>query len=182
MYSSGLAFEEVDQGRMENVTVSNIVMNHVHHYPIYITTGCSNRGPKEVTAASYGGNISISNVLAQDADSLAGIIVTGMPGVPLRNISLSNIRIEYADGGTADLAGCDYREQGKNYPEPKFAGGNAGLRPFCTPCRRSVCCNLFFTTSKPDHRPAVMLVDVKNHSITNLHAQTQKGVKTIVEK
>ncbi len=27
--------------------VNNITMNHVHHYPIYITTGCRNRGPKE---------------------------------------------------------------------------------------------------------------------------------------
>ena len=70
MYSSGLAFEEVDQGRMENIAVSNITMNHVHHYPIYITTGCRNRGPKEVTSPSYGGDIMISNVIADDADSL----------------------------------------------------------------------------------------------------------------
>ena len=45
MYSSGLAFEEVDQGRMENIVASNLSMVHVHHYPIYITTGCRNRGP-----------------------------------------------------------------------------------------------------------------------------------------
>ena len=62
MYSSGLAFEEVDQGRMENIAVSNITMNHVHHYPIYITTGCRNRGPREVTSPSYGGDIMISQV------------------------------------------------------------------------------------------------------------------------
>ena len=30
-YSSGLAFEEVDQGTMENISVSNVTMNHVHH-------------------------------------------------------------------------------------------------------------------------------------------------------
>ena len=35
MWSSGLAFEEVDQGRMENIVVDNISMSHVHHYPIY---------------------------------------------------------------------------------------------------------------------------------------------------
>ena len=34
MWSSGLAFEEVDQGRMENIVVDNISMSHVHHYPI----------------------------------------------------------------------------------------------------------------------------------------------------
>ena len=99
MYSSGLAFEEVDQGRMENIAVSNITMNHVHHYPIYITTGCRNRGPKEVTSPSYGGDIMISNVIADDADSLAGIIVTGMKEEPLRNIRLHNIQIRYRGGG-----------------------------------------------------------------------------------
>lgn len=78
MYSSGLAFEEVDQGLMENVVVSNITMSHVHHYPIYITTGCRNRGPKERTTVSSAADIQISNVVADDVDSLAGIIVTGM--------------------------------------------------------------------------------------------------------
>lgn len=104
MYSSGLAFEEVDQGLMENIVVNNITMNHVHHYPIYITTGCRNRGPKERTTVSTGRDIMISNVIANDVDSLAGIIVTGMPGQPLRNISLSNIRLQYRGGGKAELA------------------------------------------------------------------------------
>ena len=116
MYSSGLAFEEVDQGIMENIVVNNITMNHVHHYPIYITTGCRNRGPKERTTVSTGRDIMISNVVANDIDSLAGIIVTGMPGEPLRNISLSNIRLQYRGGGKAELAKKEYREQGTNYP------------------------------------------------------------------
>ena len=110
MYSSGLAFEEVDQGIMENIVVNNITMNHVHHYPIYITTGCRNRGPKERTTVSTGRDIMISNVVANDVDSLAGIIVTGMPGEPLRNISLSNIRLQYRGGGKAELAKKEYRE------------------------------------------------------------------------
>ena len=63
----------------------------------------------------------ISNVIANDVDSLAGIIVTGMPGQPLRNISLSNIRMQYRGGGKAELAKKEYREQGTNYPEPRFA-------------------------------------------------------------
>lgn len=62
MYSSGLAFEEVDQGIMENIVVNNITMNHVHHYPIYITTGCRNRGPKERTTVSTGRDIMISEI------------------------------------------------------------------------------------------------------------------------
>ncbi len=182
MYSSGLAFEEVDQGRMENITVSNIAMNHVHHYPIYITTGCRNRGPKEVKEPSYGGNINISNVVVQNSDSLAGIIITGMKGAPLRNISLSNIRIEYLGGGKRELADKDYREQGTNYPEPKFAKETPAYGLYARHVDGLDVNHVTFSTLRPDYRPAVMLVDVANHNINDLKAKTEKGVKLIVEK
>lgn len=174
MYSSGLAFEEVDQGIMENITVSNITMNHVHHYPIYITTGCRNRGPKERTTVSTGRDIMISNVVANDVDSIAGIIVTGMPGEPLRNIYLSNIRLQYRGGGTADLANREYREQGTNYPEPKFAKATPAYGLFARHVDGLFVDNVTFTTIKPDCRPAVMLVDVKNEKITDTTGEIVK--------
>ena len=182
MYSSGLAFEEVDQGLMENVVVNNITMSHVHHYPIYITTGCRNRGPKERTTVSTGADIQISNVIADDVDSLAGIIVTGMPDQPLRNIALNNIRITYRGGGTADLAEREYREQGTNYPEPRFAGPTPAYGLYARHVDGLDINHVTFRTEKTDYRPAVMLDDVKNESITDLKAPEVKGVKKIVKK
>lgn len=182
MYSSGLAFEEVDQGIMENITVSNITMNHVHHYPIYITTGCRNRGPKERTTVSTGRDIMISNMVANDVDSLAGIIVTGMPDEPLRNVSLSNIQLQFRGGGSAELAKREYREQGKNYPEPKFAKATPAYGLFARHVEGLEVNNVTFRTIKPDYRPAVMLIDVKEADITDLKADLQKGVKKIVRK
>lgn len=182
MYSSGLAFEEVDQGIMENVVVSNITMNHVHHYPIYITTGCRNRGPKERTTVSTGRDIMISNVIANDVDSLAGIIVTGMPDEPLRNISLSNIRLQFRGGVAAEIAKKTYREQGTNYPEPKFAKETPSFGLFARHVDGLEVDNVSFTTLKPDFRPAIMLEDVKNERITNIKADVQKGKKMIEKK
>lgn len=180
MYSSGLAFEEVDQGLMENVVVSNITMSHVHHYPIYITTGCRNRGPKERTTVSTGADIMISNVVADDVDSLAGIIVTGMEGHPLRNISLDNIRITYRGGGTAEQAKRSYREQGTNYPEPRFAGPTPAYGLYARHVDGLDARNLTFATMRPDHRPAVMLDDVRNATVINLNAPVEKGAKKVV--
>ena len=159
-YSSGLAFEEVDQGRMENIVVSNIAMNHVHHYPIYITTGCRNRGPKERTDPSYGGHIAISNITALDCDSLAGIIVTGMPQQPLRNIALSNIFIEYRGGGLPWPDKKVYREQGTNYPEPRWAGPTPAYGLFARHVDGLRLHNIAFCLIKPDGRQPVVLNDV----------------------
>ena len=166
MWSSGLAFEEVDQGRMENISVSNITMEHVHHYPIYITTGCRNRGPKEVTTPSYAANISISNVTVMDADSLAGIIITGMPGVPLKNVSLSNIYVQYRGGG--HKVSSEYREQSTHYPEPRWAGPTPAYGLFARHVDGLFLSDIHFETITPDERPDIMLVDVSHEQLNNV--------------
>ena len=159
MWSSGLAFEEVDQGRMENIVVTNISLSHVHHYPIYITTGCRNRGPKERTEVSAARDIYINNVIADDCDSLAGIIVTGMEGHPIRNVSLSNIRIQYRGGGRSVTK--PYREQGTNYPEPHWAGPTPAYGLFARHVDGLRLHNVDFELMRPDERPDIVLEDVR---------------------
>ena len=178
-YSSGLAFEEVDQGIMENITVSNVTMNHVHHYPIYITTGCRNRGPKDVTTPSTAANISISNVTALDCDSLCSIIITGMPDAPIRNVSLSNIRLEFQGGGARTLADKDYREQSTNYPEPKFAGQTPAYGLYARHVDSLRATDLTFTCQRPEFRPAVLLDDVHHALLRDISAPVAPDTKLI---
>lgn len=166
MWSSGLAFEEVDQGRMENIVVDNISLSHVHHYPIYITTGCRNRGPKEVTRKSSARDIYINNVIADDCDSLAGIIITGMEGEPIHNVSLSNIRIQYRGGGKK--VDKPYREQGTNYPEPRWAGPTPAYGLFARHVDGLYLHNVKFELMRPDGRPDIILDDVKNYDSTSV--------------
>jgi len=180
MYSSGLAFEEVDQGRMENIVVSNITMSHVHHYPIYITTGCRNRGPKEVTRMSSARDIQISNVIADDCDSLCSIIVTGMKDEPVRNVWLSNIRLYFKGGGTRDLVNKDYREQGTNYPEPKFAGWTPAYGLYARHVEGLHVSDVTFRYERPEYRPAVVLDDVRDVTLKDIDAPTEAGVEQVV--
>lgn len=161
MWSSGLAFEEVDQGRMENIVVNNISMSHVHHYPIYITTGCRNRGPKERTDVSSARAIYINNVIADDCDSLAGIIITGMEGYPIRNVSLSNIRIQYRGGGKK--VSKPYREQGTNYPEPRWAGPTPAYGLYAHHADGIRLQNVEFELMHPDEREEIITEDVTNY-------------------
>ena len=193
-YSSGLAFEEVDQGRMENIVASNITMSHVHHYPIYITTGCRNRGPKEIVAEDEEGgvtfkeltrpssarDIQISNVVADDCDSLCSIIVTGMKDEPIRNVWLSNIRLYFKGGGARELVDKDYREQGTNYPEPKFAGWTPAYGLYARHVDGLHVSDVTFRYERPDFRPAVVLDDVHNVTLRHIDAPTEEGVEQVV--
>lgn len=170
-YSSGLAFETVDRGVMENIAVDNVTLNHVHHYPIYITTGCRNRGHKEDTHLSSARDIQISNVVANDCDSLCSIIVTGMTDEPIRNVWLSNIRLNYRGGGQALDKPREYREQGTNYPEPRFAGPTPAYGLYARHVNGLHIDNLSFSLQRPDGRPAVVLDDVVNASLRKVETE-----------
>ena len=180
MWSSGLAFEEVDQGRMENICVNNIAMEHVHHYPIYITTGCRNRGPKEVTQPSSARNIQISNIIATDCDSLCSIIVTGMKDEPIRNVWLSNIRLTFRGGGTKNLVKRDYREQGTNYPEPRWAGPTPAYGLYARHVEGLHVNDVTFRYERPEYRPAIILDDVRDATLNQIDAPTEPGVEQII--
>lgn len=172
-YSSGLAFETVDRGVMENISVSNVTLNHVHHYPIYITTGCRNRGPKEDTHLSSARDIKISNVVANDCDSLCSIIVTGMKDEPIRNVSLSNIQINYRGGGQPLADPRAYREQGTNYPEPRFAGPTPAYGLYARHVDGLRVDGLTVSCAKPDNRPVVVLDDVRHATVRASEAESK---------
>src|SRR5574344_1350716 len=160
MWSSGLAFEEVDQGTMENVVVNNITMEHVHHYPIYITTGCRNRGPQERKDISSARNIMISNVIATDVDSLAGIIITGMPGHKIQNVFLNHIYIQSRGGCNNTFENTTYPELGTKYPEPTFSGATPAYGLFARHVDGLYLSNIHFDTLRKDVRKPIWLEDV----------------------
>lgn len=172
MWSCGLAFEEVDRGKMENIVVTNISMSHIHHYPIYITTGRRNRGPEECTDISSARDIYINNVIADDVDPWSGIIIAGMDGTPIKNVSLSNIRIQYRGGGKN--TGKPYPELGGCYPEPSQQSSTPSYGLFARHVDGLKIRNLEFELMNSDERPDIILDDVINDDI--------ESIKTVISK
>jgi len=121
---NGLALEEVDGGLMDNIIVSNITMMNTKYYPIYVTLGARNRGPKATTHMGTVKNILISNIQVTNADSLSGIQLTGSPGYLMENIRLQNIYVQYKGGGTRAQGEKQFPELDKGYPEPFLLGMN----------------------------------------------------------
>lgn len=158
-WCSGLALEVVDRGVMENIVVSNITMSHTNHYPIYITTGRRNRGPEENKAVSSAKNIKISNVIVDDADNFAGIIITGMKGYPIRNVSLNDIYIQYKGGGS--LLAKAYPELDATYPEPKHLGPTPAYGLYARHINGLTLDNVKFDLKNPDQRKEIILDNVK---------------------
>ncbi|WP_346317507.1 glycosyl hydrolase family 28 protein [Chitinophaga sp. YIM B06452] len=118
----GIALEIVDGGVMDGVTVSNIVIQGTE-CPIYVRLG--NRARKHTDTApepprGHMRNVSLSDINVYDAGNYSSSI-TGIPGSPIENITLSNIRIVNRGGlKQGEYTGDPLKvpELEKEYPAP----------------------------------------------------------------
>ncbi|HTJ79859.1 MAG TPA: glycoside hydrolase family 28 protein [Rariglobus sp.] len=172
----GLALEEVDGGLMENISIDNITMIDVADYPIYLVTGSRNRTPG-VTTPSRMRNISISNIVATGVDPLSGIQITGLPGQPIEDVRLDNIRLVFKGGGTAEDARRVVPELGARYPEPaRTTGRMPAYGVFARHVRGLELSNLRLSFEQEDRRPAIHCEDIDGLDILNFKAQVAAGV------
>jgi polygalacturonase len=171
----GLALEEVDGGIMENITINNLTMMDVIGYPIYITTGSRNRGPN-VTTPSRARNIFISNVIATGIEPMSGIQITGIPGQPVEDVRLDNIRLVFKGGGKKESATRVPPELGTGYPEPGKIGVMPAYGVFARHVHNLELANINVGFDSEDLRPAMVCSDVDGLEIDDFKAQLAPGV------
>ncbi len=196
--SRGIAIETVDGGPVEDVVITNITMREVSNSPLFLRIGNRARGPAGMPVSTMR-RITISNVTAYDADPRYASIIAGLPGHPIEDVFLSNIRILYRGGLTLDQvreqpaslannffaggrgAGAppnvanrdpyDVPERENAYPEPSMFGLLPSYGLFVRHAKNITFRDVQIGFMKEDGRPAVMLVDVAGVEFDNLKAQ-----------
>lgn len=133
-HGGGLKIISMDGCRLENVQVSNIIMDNVSG-PIFIRLGSRLRRYYDDQPERDVGilrNVSLRNISGRVWEKgyllygthprKAGIIVTGIPGHCIEDLTFENIDFSFPGGGTeSDAATHDVPEQEKEYPEfPMF--------------------------------------------------------------
>jgi polygalacturonase len=166
----GLALETVDGGLLEDVSISNITMRDVKNSPIFLRLGSRMRGPAGVAVGSLR-RIQISNIVAYNADPRYASIISGIPGHPIEDVRLSNIRIYYAGGGTAAQAALEPPEKETNYPEPSMFGDIPAYGFFIRHVKNIEMNNVEVGFAGTDARPAFVLSDVQGASFFQVKAQ-----------
>jgi len=121
-FCRGLALETVDGGSIEDVTISNITMRDVTNSPIFLRLGGRLRGPQGTTVGALR-RVTISNLIAYNADSHFASIIAGIPGHPVEDILLENVRLYYRPmDSSASAIQKEVPEHIKTYPEPAKMG------------------------------------------------------------
>ncbi|MBV9988598.1 MAG: right-handed parallel beta-helix repeat-containing protein [Chitinophagaceae bacterium] len=187
--NGGIKLLTVDGAHLRNVEISDITMVQVKT-PILIRLGSRlSVFRKDSDVRQETGTLDhviIRNVKAKAADTAqlmppSGILVTGVPGHPITDLTLENIEIDLAGGGTAENARQAVPEAIDKYPEVKTFGP---LVPAYGVWARHVdglkLRQVNFRLGSNDLRPAFICEDVKRVSITDCHLPATPGAESVI--
>ena len=165
---SGIALESVDGGRLDRVQVSNIAMDGVGA-PIFIRLGNRGRpfeagGPQQPPGRLR--NIIIRDVQAVRASRI-GCAISGLPGHPIEDLTLDNLRLEFEGGGKPSHARGDVPEYPDKYPEHSMFGTLPAYGFYCRHVRRLHVRDVHLTSAQPDDRPALLTEDVEGLEVSS---------------
>jgi len=156
----GYALESVDGALVEDITIANTTMRDVADVPLYLRLGARLRGPKETTKVGTLKRVLISNLDCYNAPKVQGSILSGIPDYLIEDVKLSNIYIETAGGGTADMIQTVPSEQVDAYPEPNRFGPTPASGFFLRHMRNLEMSHVEIANATPDARPAFYLSGV----------------------
>lgn len=172
-HGGGLKIISMDGSRIENVQVNNVIMDNVSG-PIFIRLGARLRRyhadqPERTVGCLR--NVSIRNVsgtvwekgylLYGKYPRKAGIIVTGIPGHCIEDLTFEDVKFTFPGGGTAeDAAHLAVPEQIAEYPEFPVFHPLPAWGFYLRHVRGMKLKNVRITTAAPDARPHLVTEDV----------------------
>jgi polygalacturonase len=177
-YCRGLALETVDGGPLEDVIVSNVTMRHVQT-PLFLRLGARMRGPSDLQVGTLR-RVTISGLTIHDADPRYPSTLSGIPGHPIEDVQISNVR-QYVVGGYAPAnAVASPPELEDGYPENTMFGTLPAFGFFVRHAARLGLDDVQVRFSETDTRPAFVLTDVADADVHHVRADKAEGAPTFV--
>ncbi len=197
---------KIGAGRMtlENLSFSNLILQDVTG-PIGVNFTGHNRnddGGAEPAPAAFVRNLSFSNIRAsvvaeptmsyQDmvpvvhpfpGEQHSCITLNGMGDAWIENVTLDDVHVTYAGGGSAELAAKrNIPQTSREYfgvwgEEPR---GPPAYGLFARNVRGLTLHNVRFTVANPDMRPAVVLDNVQDATIQSLSVQGNPAAESVL--
>jgi polygalacturonase len=176
---AGIALYSVDGAHLHNVTLAGITMDGVA-VPISIRLGARLKTFRAGDTPKPPGilrDVTIKNLRATGARQI-GLLINGITNHPVENLTLENIRIELAGGGELADAQIQLPEKESAYPEYNMFGQTMpAYGIYARHIRGITFKNVRTTVTKPDARPAAVLVDVERVTPANFASKLSPTTK-----
>ncbi len=188
---SGINLKMVQGGVIDRVTVTNITMHNING-SIFMKLG---RQPKYEPAIMR--NVIISNIVADgigcwkankedpyhkdEYDQRIGITITGQEDCIMDNVTISNIHLQFAGGGTDADAKRPLKDTApKGYPKYNNFGITPAYGINCQYVKNIRFNNIVFDYIEKDVRPAMFFQESENVTLNGIYAKVSDKAKSYV--
>jgi len=169
----GLAVISEDGGAVEDCSFSNITMRDSIGPPVFVRLGGRNREPAPVHASAIR-RISFADIdcmmlddtAVDDRSGLACCSITGVPGHPVEDITIANLRVRQPGGGALRTAAVP--EALADYPEPKMFGVTPAHGLYLRHAARLELRDILIEPVHADARPLVAMEDVHSARLSDV--------------
>jgi polygalacturonase len=181
---SGIALYAVDGAQLHDVTLTDVDMDDVR-LPISIRLGARLKTfhPGDQTR-SVGRlyDITLENIHATGAKQI-GLLINGIPDHPVESLLLRNIDITLNGGGNAGDADVQLAEKEKAYPEYNMFGKvMPAYGAYIRHVRGVTSEHVKLSTTRPDARPGVDLIDAEGLKAGDFAVATPAGPTTLPDR
>lgn len=160
---AGIALYNVDGGFLRKVRITDVTMDGV---AVAVSARLGARlktfreGDAPRAAPGTLRDVRIENLSATNI-GLIGLLINGVPGYPIENLSLEHVRLTLPGGGTAAMAGVTLSEKEKAYPEFNMFGKTMpAYAAYLRHARGVRLVDFHADAATPDARPPVVSIDV----------------------
>lgn len=187
--NGGIKLFTVDGAHMRNVEISDVVMENVRTPMIFRLGSRLNVFRRDIDSKQVTGkmeNVVIKNVKAKSASVTqlkppSGILITGVPGHYITDLTLENIEMNLPGGGTLENSRHEVPEAIDQYPEVRTFGPTI---PAYGIWARHVnglkLKNITLTLDSVDVRPAIIIQDGKNLEIDSAVVSSSTGTESVI--
>ncbi len=200
-----IKFMAVNGGTTEDITISNIAMHNVEG-PIFMRLGDAGKRDK-LKGFDYSSvddnakqpigkikNVRITGITATlktvriqdsmlvgdwDPTAVFGILITGIPGYYIENVTLSDMQLSFPGGGTKAHAKNEVPENETMYPEQHFFKTLPAYGAYIRHAKGISLNNIRFTLQSDDYRPAIVTKDVENLELFKVSAEVNPSTEAI---
>lgn len=180
---SGISLEVADGGLMENIILSNIIVDSTE-VPLFVRL--CNRGRKYFTDASEPEIGSIRHIQINGLKcfgiSPIGCSITGIPNGIVEDITLTNCSFDCFGDIRENMNQHLVLEMEKEYPESTNFGILPSYGLYIRHCKGVNLYNVQFNLRNQDSRPAIICEDVNGLQYDNLMLSGEKGGEILVKK
>jgi len=172
---SGIALEVVDGGWIDGFVATGIRMQRTRT-PIFIRLG-NRRQPKKYSQHGLRG-VMIENIHASEA--LLASSITGLRGVEVEDVTLSNIRVDNVLPSRPEWIGRSVPEKEDSYPEARMFGMLPASGLYVRHAKDLHLKDIVFRAPSGEARPTVIFDDVKGVRMAGLSSTVVAGDQPVV--